>query len=56
VDIWGDFFVDFWCTGKVRFCWDLQENGRVNVVFLWSGCGKLHGKRGVLRDSFSNAK
>jgi hypothetical protein len=38
------------------FLADFAKNGRVNMVFWWSSCGELDGKRGVLRDSFFEFK
>jgi hypothetical protein len=52
VDIWGEIFADFFCAGKVRFCWGFREIGVLDVVFLWTVCGELCGEDGLRMGGF----
>jgi hypothetical protein len=38
------------------FCWGFGKNGRQNMVFWWSICGGMRGKRGGFATRFQGSK
>jgi hypothetical protein len=47
---------DFSGVVNWRFCWGFCKKWLQNVVFLWSSCGGMRGKRGQLTVVFDELK